>query len=483
MPGIFGIMDIAKKSLFVQQQGVSVTGHNLANMNTEGYTRKVMNVSSDVNVTTLEGAGVKVDSVAGVTSPYVDKMIVSENMRLGDYYGRRQALSPVESLFDESLGGGIDSAINDFFNSWRRLSSNPAGRAERSGVRAAGQSLVEAFHRNYDGVAQVQKDLNTEIESVILEINNVFEEIATLNSNIQKTELGVKSANDFKDKRQQKIKDLAEKIGLQSFTDDTGHVNIMIGDGRVALEGVHHGGLKAFLDANGKYKVHFIDVGGSETDITDEINTGQLGGVITVREQNLEDYKSRLNEIARVLMDKFNEQHKKGESYGEDYIAANPKEISFFKEISASEAAASSINLSDDVKTDLNKICVSQRYEKSADNGLTQYWALPGDNENALELVDLQDKLVTFGSGDQATFNSYMELIVGDVAKEVKRVNDEYEFQDSIVQQLKNFREITSGVSIDDEFMRLIQYQKAYQASAKIISTVDGLIDSILSLR
>ena len=464
MTSLFGILDISKKALFTQQQGISTVGHNVSNVNTPGYSKQRINVTNVVegNFSNI-GAGVEVQNVERMQESFIEKQIMTAMSDQGKMESRDSVLIQVEPYFNETISTGLDSSIEDFFNSLRALSANPAGTPERTQVKMSGQTVVDRFHRLYNGLNDLKKNLNTNISSSITDINGYASEIATLNTKIMQLETSEQQANDLRDMRMQSMKELSKLVDFSTFEDSNGHVHILLAGGKAIVEGSNNSELETSINADGLYDVYFVDNGGSSTDITSTITKGKLGGYLVTRDTEIDSYITKLNTLASEFATRFDQVHMVG------YATDDATGYRFFNDLSGVDNEALNIDLSTNLQSANGINYIAAATEANLD----------GDNRNAVALIDLQ-KEVQSNLGSK-TFNGYTQSIVSEIAVDKNENQNNMEFQDNLLFELQNFRESQLGVNIDEELMNLSQYQKTYQASGKVISIVDRLMDTIFS--
>ena len=240
MTQLFGLLSIGAGALLSQQRAISVTGNNIANVNTPGYSRQRLNMETNLPVDSpvgLVGFGVQTTTVERVYDRFLGVQVNNESANLGRWEAQKGSLERVEVVFDESGGYGLNQALSDFWNSWQDLSMNPSGTVERSVVAAKSQALADTIRQKYADLEQSQADIDAAVRSGIEDINRLTAEIADLNRKIASTESGgTVNANDYRDSRDLALKQLSEIIGINSFEDSDGQVVVSVGSGRTLVE-------------------------------------------------------------------------------------------------------------------------------------------------------------------------------------------------------------------------------------------------------
>ncbi|WDT80166.1 MAG: flagellar hook-associated protein FlgK [Candidatus Manganitrophus sp.] len=238
MSSIFGIFNIGRLALFANQRALSVTSQNIANVNTPGYTRQQAIFSSTTPMDSAPGqlgTGVKITEVRRVFDKFIQDQLTAQQSNLGRFGVERGALGRVEAVFNDSDGVGLHQSLSEFFAAFHDLANNPQGLPERVSLMEQARTLSANFIQMNDQLQQIRKDLNTEVEGVLGEVNTLATQIADLNGQIAQVTISGQNANDLRDQRERLLQDLAEKINFSSFENDLGEVSILIG-GKLLVE-------------------------------------------------------------------------------------------------------------------------------------------------------------------------------------------------------------------------------------------------------
>jgi flagellar hook-associated protein 1 len=463
MTAIYSVMSLAGKALLTHQKAINVTANNIANVNTPGYSRqKLILATSTPSLSNigLMGTGVEAVGIERIYDRFLGLQINTETESLGRWQAQKDVLDEVEIIFDESVDFGLSQSLNDFWNAWQDLTNNPSGYNERLVLQAKSEVLANTFQRIYSDLQSAQRGIDARIEGTIEEINRLSREIADLNQKIMETEAGGYRANDYRDKRDAALKELAQRIDISTFEDASGRVAVSVADGRTLVEGNSFRSL-ATADNDGHKNIQWVADDGTFVDITASITGGRLKGWIDGRDVSIADYLSQLDMLAQGIADAVNSLHQGG--YGLDGSTGND-----FFVISAANAAAG-IQINPAIVDNLDLIA-------AASSSL----GIPGDNGNALAIADLQQALTM--NGNAVTFDDYFHSLVAQVGEQVQRTNAYYSHQAEMVVQLENRRESISGVSLDEEMMNLIKFQHAYNAAAKLVATADELMQTVLNM-
>ena len=462
---IFGVLNMGSKALTVQQKGIYVTGNNIANVNTPGYSRQRLNLSSDVPLNTgigSVGTGVAANEIERVYDRFLGVQINNETQSLGQWEAYKDSVERVEMVFDESGGYGLNQVMSEFWNSWQDLTNNPSGSIERTVLAAKSEMLTATLSQNYEDLQQIQRDIDSNIEGAVGEINRLSENLVDLNQKIIQSELGGHTANEYRDQRDLVLKELSELINISSFEDANGGTTVSVGSGQVLVEGTHTYSLSTQPDASGHRDITWIDSSGNSVIISDDISKGKLKGWLDARDVDINDSLNKLDTLAQDLMAAVNPLHANG--YGLDNINGRD----FFTIEATAAATAAGIQVNSLIAADTNRIAAAEGADK------------PGDNRNAIAIAKLRDMPTMNGS--TVTFGAYYDSMVSDAGLAVQQATSYYDHQSQMVRQVENYRESISGVSIDEETVNLIKYQNAYQAAAKLINTADEMMETILSM-
>ena len=459
MIGLNSSLYIARDALMTQQLAISVTGQNIANVNTTGYSRQRVNLESKVIVTSdgPMGAGVIDQGVVRIYDQFLNVNIQGEIQQKGRWQAENQSMQQVEIIFDESSGDGLSQHMSQFWNAWQDLTLNPSGYAERKSLVTASEDMASNFQEKYQYLDQVQSDMDDRIIATTDEINNLASQISDLNNKIVNLEINGASANDFRDQRDVLINQLSEKINLSTAEDSDGRVTITLGDDNELVGNSTSRQLTTVVNTTSGY----LDVAWADTSEVIPITDGNISGWMNVRDILVPDYKERLDLLAGQVIDQVNAIHAVGQglddSTGNDFFIGG---------------SASTIAVSPDIVGNVNLI--------AAASGSVSPELIRGDNSNALAIAGLQNEL-TMDSGS-ATFDTYYNSLVSRVGSDVLNASSNLEHHTLTVDQMENYRESISGVSLDEEMVNLVKYQQGYSAAAKLIDTVRQMMDTVIGM-
>ena len=461
MTDINAMMSLAGQALLTQQQAINVTSHNIANVNTPGYSRQQLimttNTPLDSSIGPI-GTGVSAASIERVYDQYLGAQINNESQGLGRWDAQKDAVELVEMIFNEANGSGLNEAMSKFWNAWQSMTSNPGGATERQVLVTASQVLATTFNQLDADLSQSQQDLDLVVQGTVADINRLSEQLVDLNAKIVSSEAGSLSANDYRDQRELLLKELSEMIDIDSFEDANGAVSVSAANGWPLVTAGHYWQLSTEPSAAGHQEVVWVDDDGNSTNINAEISGGKLKGLIEVRDVIIPDDKTRLDALAGTLMTDVNLLHQAGFD-----LNGVGGEVFF-----TGTGTARDLEVNPNIVGDPDLIAAAAAAA-----------TVPGDSRNASEIAKLQYELKMGGT---QSYNDYYGAIVRDTGNEVLKADAYYNHQSDMMVQLENQRESVSGVSLDEEMINLIKFQNAYTAAAKMITTADEMMQTVLQM-
>ena len=461
MPDIYGILNVARGALLTQQRAIDVTGHNIANVNTPGYSRQRVNMQTNTPIPFSPGqmgTGVNAVEIQRIYDRFLGVQISNENQNLGRWDAQKGSIEKVEMILDETSGYGLSQAMSEFWNAWQDLANNPSGHTERTLLKTKSEILANTFNKTYSDLQQIQKDTDDSIKGTIQEINLITDQIADLNQQISEIEVTGQNANDLRDSRDLLLNELSSMIDITTSEGDNGKVTVLVSGGRPLVQGNSSWDLSTETNVSGLQDIVWLDGSGNSANITNSISGGKLKGWIEARDASIPGYLSSLDDLAATIISEVNTLHQGG------FDLNSNSEEPFFTGTSASHIA---VNPS--IVNNVNLIATSGTAG-----------GVPGDNSTAIAIANLQ-YAHTMSSGT-ATFDDYYNSVVSDVGNDVQTASTNFDHQTSMVNHLNNYRESISGVSLDEEMINLIKFQHAYDAAAKLITTVDELLNTVINM-
>ncbi len=466
MASLFSSLSIGHSGLSTHQSAIAVVGNNMANAATPGYSRQTVVIGTKPMIQVAggqySGSGAQVDEIHRSFDRFTYERILQEKTRSGYYQAQQPDLNVLNAAYNESATGGLSQAVNDFFSSINGLVSNPEGSTERDSTLSAADSLINRFHSLASSLSASREALNERVLVSVDIINEAASQIAELNGQIASLEGGGAVASTLRDERDQLIKALSNEANINIHEEDTGSVTVFLAN-QVLVRGERSSSLVAEEDPLNRNYVNVVLQGNDvDRDITDKITGGALGGALSLRDTTLPGYQEELDTLAYTLAVEFNAQHQAG--YGLDGVNGRD----FFAPPGSVSGAAARLQLSSDVAGNPDAIAAS----------LTP-GGISGDNGNAILLYQLSEKKLVEGN---ATFAESAIAQASQVGNDARFVNGEVSYQRQILGELEQIEQSVSGVSIDQEATDLVKYQSAYQASARFVSTVREMLNTLMQL-
>ncbi len=460
---LMNLLNIGKSAVFANQAAINVTGNNIANVNTPGYTRQeaILRIATPIVPVAggYLGIGVSVSSIERRYDRFISGQLLGQEQNYGKSSTMNQVLGQVEQVFNGNGGAGLSSALNAFFDAWQSLSTNPGDTAQRTVLISDANNFVAAAKQMESSILGTLKEINKAVSDAAGQVNSIATDIARLNGRIVQIESGggTAKANDLRDARDQLVTQLSGLVDIGTLEDKNGSLTVTLGM-RNLVDRETGNPVTAIKNAAGDAGLSLDGV-----DVTSRITKGSVGGLLASRDAVASGPLADLRRLAAAITNEMNPLHSDG--VGLDGTTGN----NFFTPLSPPLTEADAIsNLGVEV-TDPRKIAAA-----------SDPAAVPGDNTNALRIAGLADAAVSSLGG--ATFSGYYSGLVTDVGKLARNASDLSQFDANMRSELQNRRDSASGVSLDEEATNLIAFQRAYEAGAKIIRITDELLQTVLKL-
>lgn len=465
--GLAAALEIGKSGMRIYQVATEVVSENIANVNTPGYSRQRVILESAPPSTANGfplGTGVKIATVERYYDALLQRQLVNANTVSGFDAKQAEVLQQVEPIFNEVALNGLGAALSDFFNSWQSLSLNPSGNAERIAVLSSAEQLTDQFHYIDATLNNAIIAQNDTVEPIVNDLNSVLSDIAKLNGQIRQTELVSGNANEMRDQRDYLIRQLSENLAVTytentdgttdvSYTDGTGTYSLVDGDDAGSFSLINSGVL---ADGTTVRKAVQITPADGAATATIAPTTGTLGAVMELRDTTIPGYLTKVNTLASAVVSQVNTVHAAG------YNLNLATGVNLFTP-AGSTAGSISVAISDP-----NLLAASQSATSR------------GDNANATALAGLATANTMLAG--TTTFNNYYNGLAAEVGIDVSSANSVVSQNAAFMKQLTTLRDSNSGVSLDEEMVDLLKYQRSYQASAKLITTVDEMMNILVNM-
>jgi flagellar hook-associated protein 1 FlgK len=471
MISLFGTLDMAANSLSVQQEEMTITGQNLANVNNTAYADEQLDVSESAPVETAagdEGTGIQVNAITESRNPLLDSQIQAETSTTGSLTAQQTNLQNAEAYLDEQITStsssdvpdspnGLAAGLSNLFNSFQSLSTNtgdnPNGLSLRQAAVQSAQDVAAQFNQVSTQLSTVQSNLNTDVKNDVASSNQDLNTIATLNEQIVAAEAGGGTADQLVDQREQTLENLAGLANFSTTAEANGAINVSIGGVTMVSGGVAADQLETYDPGNGQLQVQAQNAG---TQIT--LTGGSIAGEITARDGALASLQSGLNTLASQLITQVNSIY----SPGYDLNGDTGQDL-----FTGTGAANMGVNS--------NVVNDPSQFQAAGVPGAA------GDNKVVLALAALGNQQLA-GLNNQTISSNYAQT-VSDLGNAISSVTDKLNTSQAVSQMLSNDRAATSGVSLDGEMTNLIQYQKAYEASAEMITTLNEMLQTVVAMK
>jgi flagellar hook-associated protein 1 FlgK len=461
MSSLSDILNTGRYALNVQQLAMQVVGQNTANVNTDGYSRRRLELtiappfgsSSDPWQT---GGGVDVLSLGRVRDTLLDQQIRNSSRDLGYWTQKDDTLGKVEDVFNELGDSAISTQLQDFWASWQDLANAPEGTAGRIAVLEKAQALTAGVRRAYSELSTQRSNADKQIVADVNQVNTLTSNIAALNVQIVHMEVGGQEASDLRDARDNALDQLSSLIDINTQEAADGSVNVYNG-GRCLVQLDHSMSLTMNTVASNGITTTVVQYGTSGQSLS--LQGGEIKGLMELRDQDIGSVMSDLDSFAVALANRVNEVHRTGygmnNATGNDFFASNV-------------TGAADFCVSNAVANDASLIATGATPDAS------------GDNSIALQIAGIQsEKLLNNGLSTADDF--YRDSILK-LGSKKSYAAGQLKVEQAAMDNLDNRRQQVSGVSLDEEMTRLVQVQQAYNAAAKIVTTVDEMMQTIMAI-
>jgi len=458
--------DIASNALEADQSALGIVSNNVANANTPGYTREVANWQENDPVTINNvsyGQGAEVTGPVSQRDRVLVQSLQQQNQTASASSARLTALDQLESIFSQvttansssstDATDGISQDISEFFSVLSQLESSPADDSLRQQVLTAAGDLAGDFQTAASQVAEQQSSLDQQSSSLVPQINALSQSIAQLNLQIQSSSPN-SDAGTLEDQREEDISQLSQLVGIHQIQTENNGLTITTSSGALLVsEGQSYSLSTAPLDG----VTHFYDAEGNDITTALASGGGQIGGLLTVRDQDIPQVQSALDTLAYSLGSAVNTANEAGSD------ANGNAGVAVFNLPTTSSGAAAGISVA---ITDPSQIA-------AAASGLGS-----SDDTNLLAMADLQNQAIVGGETPANYFSSFVTAL-GSLVSEVQTQNTA---QEASATQLQNVVSSLSSVNLNDEASSMETLEQSYQAAAKIFTILDTVMTSALNL-
>ncbi|MDF1543640.1 MAG: flagellar hook-associated protein FlgK [bacterium] len=457
MPGLFQGLEIGKRALLSSQVVLQTIGHNVANVNTPGYSRQRVNINTtypEMSAHGPIGSGVSVRDVRQVRDLFLGSQYRRENKSLGQWSYKEKVMGQVEALFNEPSDNTLSDQLNDFWNSWSALATDNTGASRKALITSAVQ-LTNGFHQLAGELQTLRDSIDRDMVNITESVNGKAREVARLNKMISMQEAGGDRANDLRDARDLLVDEMSEFVDINTVEDERGNMIVYVG-AMTIVDGPDSLPIEARSENKSGVLTHKLVWEGSSVEITN-LN-GQLKGLVDARDEVIPRYLNELHTLSNTIAREVNAMHRTG------YGVNDSTGVDFFE---TDNTDAFNISVNRDLLADSNLVAAAVASGSPADNRL------------AVAISELQDKKVFFGNS--STMSDYYNSMVSNLGVESNEAMSFSANYELLVNQVNNSKMAVEGVSIDEEMANMVKFQHAYDAAARVITTMDQALDTIIS--
>ncbi|MGW8193923.1 MAG: flagellar hook-associated protein FlgK [Desulforhopalus sp.] len=481
MAGLLNALNAARTSLEVNQKSIEIVGNNIANVNTQGYSRQLPYLATYPAVNFGDffiGQGVRITDVVRQHDVFIEQQIKQKAVEFGLQDALTRPLSELERVFSISEDS-ISTDIDNFFDSLQELAADPADLVQRSNVILYGEKVASSFNRTMDELNSIQRNINATLQTSLDTVNGQLREIAELNERIYSIELHGQTANGARDQRDVLAKELAKTIGAQSNEESNGMMALRLPGGLPLVQG--NMAMSISSEGSGTDMSLVLHAGGVERIIGFGNIGGEFQGLMNIRDTFIPELVADVDELAYEFSVQINLQHQSGggldSSTGNLFFSMPPNFgiSSPGTQPTAAEYAGTARSITV-VLSDAAKIGAGA----APDPGPPAGTVAPGDNSNVLLMASIGNTYLINGTD---SFTTLYGKIAAKVGVESNQNQLSLKGAEDALLQLENFRDGLVGVSLEEEMISLIQYQRGFESSAKFLTTVDEMMNTILEIK
>ncbi len=452
MIGLNATLSLASQALSANTGALAITNNNIANVNTPGYSRQIVNLSADALATNgaSQDNGVSFDNYTSVRDEVLNLGINQKTSSSSSLQTQSASWTQIESAFSNT-NSGLGASLSNFFSALSGLSTSPNDAATRQSAFSAAGQLVDAFHQTAATLADAQTAANTGVAGTVATVNQLSKQIAALNGQLATTQGTGQDGGSLQDQRDALTTQLAQLIGFTSTSTDS-TPSLSTADGSPLVIGNMAYALQVTQGTDGQ--AHVVDSQGK--DITSTITGGSLGGALTMRDESVPQLMGTLDQLTSQFASAMNTAQAKG--YAQDGSTGQP----MFTVPSGAGSITAGLSLA---LTNASGLAASS--DGSA-----------GSSGNLSNLLAVQTQALPAGQNPTDAYAGLVQTIGTSSAA----VNSAASATSASLTQLTTQQASQSGVSIDEETTNLLRYQQAYTAAAKVISTINNLYSTLLNM-
>ena len=470
-----GTLDMAARAMQTQMTGVQVSGQNLANVNTQGYSRQTVDIQTSADISTnigMQGTGSNVVAIQQAVNTLLNSQIVSQQSTNGYWNAQQSALQSAQTGLNEFLNGtgsssssgsatnttssGLSGQLSSLFNDFQAVATSPTSIAARQALISQAQTVASTLNQVDSQLTATRTTLNTSITNGVSSANSLLANIAQLNGQISSAELSGGTPNDLLDQRQQDLQNLAGLANIQTSNQANGAVEVSIG-GQTLVSGSKVTDTLQTYDAsgNGSGQLMVQTVTGG-VDLT--LSGGSIQGTIDARDGELSTLQSSINTLASNLITQVNGINANG------YNLGGTTGTAFFTGTGSSDIGVNSALANN-----------PSLFQASGSASAS------GDNTIALQLANLAT--VSQSGLNNQTFGNAYSSDVAALGNALQTANTQVTNQTAVSNMLSTQQSSVSGVNIDQEMTNLMSFQRAYEAAAQLVNTVNQMMMTVNQMK
>lgn len=460
--GLTDILNTARDAMTAQTFGLTVTGQNVANVNTPGYVRRQPLLETRDSGPGSFG-GVNVAGIRRTADQFIEQRHLSLTGLSSEASRRDQLLGRAEALFNDFAGSGLGNSLSSLFSAFSAVSSTPNDPTARGMVLERADMFAGQVHGASEQLASFRSELFAEARGLVSDINQRVDAIAQISGRINEARATGQQPSDLEDRRAALLTELSQKIEVRSYTDGNGQL-VLQGPGVTLVQGSTARHLGLDVSDDGSVRVLALPAGRESggSDVTKFLTGGELAGVLAVRDRDLVEMQGDLDALAFHVANEINTVHSAG--VGLDGQGGR----ALFDVATTVSGAASSLQLGADLAGHPERVAASA-------SALT----LPGDGTQATRLAHIAESPIA-GLEGLTPAEAYGRLI-GRVGQRKNDAASDLATRQAMTAQVETMRQSVSGVSLDEEMVAMTQYQRAFEAASRVFATADQLLEELIN--
>ncbi|MDT5036153.1 MAG: flagellar hook-associated protein 1 [Micromonosporaceae bacterium] len=453
----------ALTSLYAQRRGIDVAGQNIANANTEGYTRQRVNLQavggappSMYTNSHGPGQGVTVTGVTRIQDAFLETRGRLEHAQSAYLSDQDSVYARVQEAFGEPSDNGLQSQLSDLSAAWHDLANQPGDSAARTQVLARATNLTDSLHDSRSAMAYLFGTTREQLDAYATDINTSAAQVAALNQSIVSANLAGAPTNELADQRDTVVMHLSQLTGATGALRDNGSIDVLLSGG-----GLVNGSSSRRVSAAGATRLEDVtaDPVGlqwADTRSPVSVDSGQVASMLKTVNSTLPGFVGQLDQVAAALANAVNDQHTSG------YDRNGDAGVPLFVTTGGSAFTAANITVG---ITDPDLIAAAATTAGGAGGTLN------GDNADAL---------AGLGTAVDSADTVYRQVVVS-LGVAAQAADRRVGIQSSLTDDVDAARQAQSGVNLDEEMTNLMSFQRAYQAASRVINTIDSCLDTLIN--